>query len=201
MSENPNPRSAYERSLTVINVYNFSDDKIIDVIIGQDAVAKANKLYGKHYLKEKEHISVWEATKEVAKIAWNSPESQAVLLAPVFALAEILAAGTVAEPVIFGRIKNFEKISGYGIEQAVRNKHGIKVIAEGGRETAAHVYKQLLKEGYKSSLKGSGDAAYYQLEKGAEKIFFRQSKSGNYSGFDTFVKPLGNGKNSTILFK
>ena len=46
--------------------------------------------------KEIAKLSTW-ATKEVAKDAWNNPESQAVLLMPVFALGEIFAAGSIVE--------------------------------------------------------------------------------------------------------
>lgn len=204
--------SALDKTVTRIEGENWkgAEESHFTVFNGNekttyDSYEAFKEVYPRHDLKgmpakEIAKLSTW-ATKEVVKEAWTNPESQAVLLMPVFAIAEILAAGSIAEPIIYGRIKNFEKVGKYGIEEAVRNKHGIKVIADGGSETAIHVFRQLLKEGYKSTLKGSGDAAYYQLEKGSEKIFFRQSKSGNYSGFDTFVKPSGNGKNSTILFK
>jgi hypothetical protein len=93
------------------------------------------------------------------------------------------------------------KITGYAVETVKGNKQGIKYLASGGKEMAAYIFRQLLKEGYKSTLKGVGDHAIYELEKGGEKILFRQSLSGGYSGFDTFVKAIGKGKNITILFK
>ncbi len=59
-----------------------------------------SKDYPEHNLKgmpAKELAKLsWKSTKEVAKEAWTNPESQAVLLMPVFAVGEILVAGEFA---------------------------------------------------------------------------------------------------------
>lgn len=54
----------------------------------------------------------WNATKAVAKEAATNPESQAVLLMPVFAVGEIFLAGEVASSSGVGRSIILNRTSG-----------------------------------------------------------------------------------------
>jgi|GEM_PF-6071277 len=54
----------------------------------------------------------WNATKAVAKEAATNPESQAVLLMPVFAIGEIFLAGEAASSSGIGRSIILNRTSG-----------------------------------------------------------------------------------------
>lgn len=67
----------------VVSVLN-NKGYAIENIVGIDAMYQASQKYGKHdYIPKKQPMSGWEATKRVAEIAWNSPETQPILLAPL----------------------------------------------------------------------------------------------------------------------
>ena len=93
---------------SVVNVYDNDNKYVVKSYVGASAPGKAVEDYGKHYLKAPEHISGWDATKEVAKTAWNSQETQPVLLAPVAAVLEVFAVGTILTNI--PRIKSSKEL-------------------------------------------------------------------------------------------
>ncbi|KQR91413.1 hypothetical protein ASG01_13645 [Chryseobacterium sp. Leaf180] len=138
--------SQLDRQITRIEGKNWKGAQEYHVSVLEDKKWKNyesfedfRKAYPKHDLqgmpaKEIVKISIW-ATKEVAKDAWTHPESQAVLMMPIFAIGEIFAAGSTTEATYYGRIKNFEQVGKYGIE-TVRVGQGVKIIAEGGKRAS-----------------------------------------------------------------
>lgn len=79
----------------VVSVLN-NKGYAIENIVGIDAMYQASQKYGKHdYIPKKQPMSGWEATKRVAEIAWNSPETQPILLAPLSAITEVTVSKTV----------------------------------------------------------------------------------------------------------
>lgn len=78
-------------------------------------------------------------------------------------------------------------------------KQGTKEVLK-GKEKVAQAYKKYRKEGWEVVEKSDTKRILKNPETG-EKIIFRKSSSGDYGSFDSITKPLGNGKNHTILYK
>ncbi|MBU8884067.1 RHS repeat-associated core domain-containing protein [Kaistella sp. DKR-2] len=92
---------------SVVNVYDNNNKYVVKSYVGASAPGKTVEAYGKHYLKETEHISAWDATKEVARRTWASEETQPVLLAPLSAVLEMYAVGSTLTNI--PRIKDIKE--------------------------------------------------------------------------------------------
>lgn len=105
-----------------------------------ESYAEFSKAYPKHHLqgmpaKELAKLS-WSATKEVAKRTWESPETQPILLAPVFALSEIFVAGEIASSSNAGRSIILSRSSGSARELTKSEPHSIYTYLSGDGKTA-----------------------------------------------------------------
>lgn len=105
-----------------------------------ESYAEFSKAYPKHHLqgmpaKELAKLS-WSATKEVAKRTWESPETQPILLAPVFALSEIFVAGEIASSSNAGRSIILSRSSGSARALTKSEPHSIYTYLSGDGKTA-----------------------------------------------------------------
>jgi len=102
-----------------------------------------------------------------------------------------------ASRIAFTSFDDIAKFATTGIKEST--KAGTKLIANGGTKKVQSILGRLLNNNFKVASQSQKNMVLVHRNTG-EKIILRQSKSGGFSGFDTFTKNIG-GKNTDIFFR